>query len=703
MADPLLQVRDLEVRYYTREGVLTAIRGASFDIRRREIVGVVGESGCGKSTVASAVMGLLPPNGEISRGQIVLDGQDLTRLRANELHRRRGEDMAMIFQDAMTSLNPVFSIEQQMLDAQLAHRPRGPRLTKKKLRARAVAMLERVGIPDAAARIKEFPHQFSGGMRQRIMIAMALLSSPSLLVADEPTSALDVTLEAQILELVTRLRDELDTAILYITHDLGVVAQVCDRVIVMYAGNVVETGDVLSLFDRPKHPYTQALLRSHPSHRRRERRLRTIPGLVPSLRDMPAGCKFAPRCDLARDICHEEEPALWPAGRQTVLCHAYAPEWDGPPVHSLLETPAVPGTPPPASAAEDGGRQNGGRRDWSGGELIIQTRDLHKEFQDRVGLLGQLLGQRAGSVKAVAGVDLDIRRGETLGLVGESGSGKTTLARTILRLLEPTRGAIVVGDRDISSLPEGELRPLRSQMQMIFQDPLSSLSPRMKASSLLLEPFRIHGRPVDAKEKVHELLAMVGLSAEQADKYPHQLSGGQARRLGIARALALEPDILLADEPTAGLDVSVAAGILNLLKDLRERLNLTYLVISHNLNVIGFISDRVAVMYLGRVVELARTEALFARPRHPYTEALLSAIPVPDPRRKEAAERIILSGEIPSPRNPPAGCPFHPRCPYAEARCEQERPLLQPHKAADDGSTHWTACHFPEKVQRGAA
>ncbi|MFW6070581.1 MAG: ABC transporter ATP-binding protein, partial [bacterium] len=344
-----------------------------------------------------------------------------------------------------------------------------------------------------------------------------------------------------------------------------------------------------------------------------------------------------------------------------------------------------------------------GRRDWSGGELIIQTRDLHKEFEDRVGLLGQLLGQRAGAVKAVAGVDLDIRRGETLGLVGESGSGKTTLARTILRLLEPTRGAIIVGDRDISSLPEGELRPLRSQMQMIFQDPLSSLSPRMKASSLLLEPFRIHDRAVNPEEKVHELLAMVGLAPEQADKYPHQLSGGQARRLGIARALALEPDILLADEPTAGLDVSVAAGILNLLKDLRERLDLTYIVISHNLNVIGFISDRVAVMYLGRVVELARTEALFARPRHPYTEALLSAIPVPDPRRKEAADRIILSGEIPSPRNPPTGCPFHPRCPYAEARCEQERPLLQPHEAADNGSTHWVACHFPEKVQPGPA
>jgi peptide/nickel transport system ATP-binding protein len=699
MNAPLLQVSDLEVRYHTREGVLTAIRQASFEVQRGEIVGVVGESGCGKSTVASAVMRLLPPNGEISQGSILLDEHDITRLNMDQMRQYRGRDMAMIFQDAMTSLNPVFSIEQQMIDAQLAHPSASGSQSRSALRQRAVEMLERVGIPDAGDRIKEYPHQFSGGMRQRIMIAMALLSNPGLLVADEPTSALDVTLEAQILQLILRLRDELSTSILYITHDLGVIAQICDRVIVMYAGNIVETGDVFNLFKQPKHPYTLALLRSHPSHRLRERRLRTIPGLVPSLSDMPPGCKFAPRCELAREICHQREPELWQLGEQSALCHAYSTEWVGPAVESLVESQPL---------EEDASQEPD--RDWTRAEILIQTRDLHKHFQDKVGLLGQILGQQVGTVKAVSGVDLMIRRGETLGLVGESGSGKTTLARTILRLIDPTLGAVVVSGRDISDLPAGELRPLRSQMQMIFQDPLSSLSPRMKASSLLLEPFRIHGKSVDEKKKVVELLAMVGLAAEQAEKYPHQLSGGQARRLGIARSLALEPDILLADEPTAGLDVSVAAGVLNLLKDLRDRLNLTYIIITHNLNVIGFISDRVAVMYLGRVVELAETEALFSHPRHPYSEALMSAIPVPDPGVRGEEKRIILSGEIPSPRNPPSGCPFHPRCRYAEERCRREMPLLQPlserlppDRSRPEGTPpenqHWVACHFPEKVQ----
>lgn len=684
MDEPLLRVQDLEVRYHTREGVLTAIRDTSFEVHRGEIVGLVGESGCGKSTVASAVMRLLPPNGEISKGRIVLNDQELTGLSLKQMRQYRGRDMAMIFQDAMTSLNPVFSIDRQMIDAQLAHLSAGTRKPEVELRARAVEMLDRVGIPDAGERIKEYPHQFSGGMRQRIMIAMALLSNPSLLVADEPTSALDVTLEAQILELILKLRDEFNTAMLYITHDLGVVSQICDRVIVMYAGNIAETGDVFSLFEAPKHPYTQALLRAHPSHRARSHRLRTIPGLVPSLRDMPIGCKFAPRCELAREICHKQEPEFWQVGKGSALCHVYSPEWDGLTVESLVGT---------GSLGE--GLEKALDRTWESNEVIIQTRDLHKHFQDNVGLLGQILSRHAGSVKAVSGVDIEIRRGETLGLVGESGSGKTTLARTILRLIDPTVGLVKVSGKDISNLSAREIRPLRAQMQMIFQDPFSSLSPRMKVSSLLLEPFRIHNQPVVDKEIVIQLLAMVGLASEQADKYPHQLSGGQARRLGIARALALEPDILLADEPTAGLDVSVAAGILNLLKDLRDRLQLTYIIITHNLNVIGFISDRVAIMYLGRIVELAETKRLFTQPKHPYTEALMSAIPVPDPNLRGAGKRIILSGEIPSPRNPPSGCPFHPRCRYAEARCESEMPLLR----SLDEEQHWVACHFPEKVQ----
>jgi oligopeptide/dipeptide ABC transporter ATP-binding protein len=681
---PLLQIKDLEVKYHTREGILTAIHNASFAVNQAEIVGIVGESGCGKSTVASAVMRLLPPNGEISGGQILFQDRDLCQLDQEAMRQLRGKDMSMIFQDAMTSLNPVFNIEQQMLDAQKAQLSGDGQKRGKDLRARAVEMLERVGIPDPAQRIKEYPHQFSGGMRQRIMIAMALLSVPGLLVADEPTSALDVTLEAQILELICGLRDELGTAMLYITHDLGVIARLCDRVIVMYAGNIVESGGVYDIFDEPKHPYTQALLRSHPTRSLREDRLRTIRGRVPSLRELPLGCKFAPRCDLAREVCQNVEPHFYQMGQQQVLCHAYGADWpEAEPTVTPPATTPAPANPQMLETAPDTD------------QVIVELRALHTHFSDRIPLLGQILGQKGGAVRAVDGVDIRLRHGETLGLVGESGSGKTTLGRTVLRLVDSTRGEVIIQGEDITRLPHGKLRPMRARMQMIFQDPFSSLTPRMKVSSILLEPFRIHGVQVDDKQKVDELLEMVGLSAEQADKYPHQLSGGQARRVGIARALALHPDILVADEPTAGLDVSVAAGILNLLKDLREQLNLTYIIITHNLNVISFIADRVAVMYLGKILELAKTEDLFTRPRHPYTEALMSAIPIPDPRLRDKRGHIILEGEIPSARNPPPGCPFHPRCRYVEERCRTEIPGLDPMP----GEAHLVACYYPDKVK----
>ena len=689
----LLEVHDLEIKYHTRLGILTAVRNVSFTMRPGEIMGIVGESGCGKSTVAASLMRLLPPNGEITRGSIVLRGQDLCQLSEEEMRRLRGTVVSMIFQDPMTCLNPVFSIETQLLDALKAHHG-GVRQAE--LLERALAMLERVGIADAHQRIKEYPHQFSGGMRQRIMIAAALLSNPALLIADEPTSALDVTLEAQILDLIRQLRAELGTAILYITHDLGVVAQLCDQVMVMYAGQVVESGSSADLFARPRHPYTQALLRSHPSHSRGQARLTTIPGRVPSLRELPIGCKFAPRCALARAICHEVEPPVIPLGGQLVWCHAWQASWDGGSPDALA-APAGRGATPDAihtriSIAGSVSRQSTSQVTPS--EIVVATRDLKTYFVDQIGILGQLLGRRAGCVRAVDGVTLDIRRGETLGLVGESGSGKTTLGRTILRLERPSGGQVLLEGRDVTHLSQAEIRPLRRRMAMIFQDPISSLSPRMKVSDILLEPYRIHGLPVDAAQRVDQLLQMVGLSAEQADKYPHQLSGGQARRVGIARALALSPDLLVADEPTAGLDVSVAAGILNLLKDLREKLELTYLIITHNLNDIRFIADRIAVMYLGRVVELAASDDIFMHPRHPYTEALISAVPVPDPALRDRGERIILQGEIPSPRRPPPGCHFHPRCRYAEARCAQEVPLLRPVDAAE----HLSACHFPERV-----
>jgi oligopeptide/dipeptide ABC transporter ATP-binding protein len=690
---PVLEVENLEIKYHTREGILTAIRDTSFDVAEGQIVGIVGESGCGKSTVASALMRLLPPNGEITGGRILLRGQDLCQLDEEALRGLRGKEMSMIFQDAMTSLNPVFSVEEQMVDALRAQRSDEGSLSRKELREQAVEMLARVGIPDPARQIQEYPHQFSGGMRQRIMIAIALMANPSLLVADEPTSALDVTLEAQIINLIRALRDELGTAIVYITHDLGVIAQLCDRVVVMYAGNIVESGDIFDVFEKPRHPYTRALLRSHPASSLRRKWLRTIPGRVPSLKDLPPGCKFATRCEHATEICHTEEPAYIQVNGQRVLCHASRPDWDTVPEGwTEIEPVSVSDE---AREGPEPSRRDEPRR--APDEIVVETQELRTHFRDHVGGLGQILGQKGGVVRAVDGVDVQVRRGETLALVGESGSGKTTLGRTILRLEDPVAGKVVVEGQDITFFPDSRIRPMRKNMQMIFQFPVASLSPRMKVSSLILEPFRIHNIPVDAERKVDELLEMVGLSSEQADKYPHQLSGGQARRVGFARALALHPDILVADEPTAGLDVSVAAGVLNLLKRLREQLDLTYIIITHNLNEIRFIADRVAVMYLGKVVELAETETLFTRPKHPYTEALMSAISIPDPRLRDKRKHIVLKGEIPSPRNPPSGCHFHPRCRYAEARCAQEAPALTP--IGDTG--HLTACFFPERVSGG--
>ena len=690
--EAILRVENLQIGYYTRYGTLPAIRNVSFDVMPGEIVGIVGESGCGKSTVAASVLRLLPPNGFITGGHIWFTGKDLSTATEEQMRELRGLESAMIFQDPMTSLNPVFTIESQMVDALAAH---NKQLGFNEKRQRVIQMLDRVGIPDAVERISSYPHEFSGGMRQRVMIAIALLANPSFLVADEPTSALDVTLEAQIIDLIRGLREEFGTGILYISHDLGIMAQLCDRIIIMYAGNIVESGDVYDIFDSPKHPYTLALLNSHPSRKSSRARLATIPGQVPSLRELPQGCKFAPRCQMVKPVCHTTEPLLIPASAQNVLCHIYDPQyaqhWTGSLTDKLAHGLALENIPQPVTMTHQASSSIAEER------LTLAIRGLQVHFPDRIGLVSQLFGQKRGGVRAVDGLDIEIWRGETLGLVGESGSGKTTLGRTILRLEDSTAGQTILFDEDISRLSDEKVRPMRARMQMIFQDPLSSLSPRMKVSSILLEPFRIHNIPVDPKTKILELLKTVGLSAEQADKYPHELSGGQARRVGIARALALHPDFLVADEPTAGLDVSVAASILNLLKDLREQFNLTYLIITHNLNVISFIADRVGVMYLGKLVEIGATRDIFDHPQHPYTEALISAISVPDPRLREFQnQRIILKGEIPSPRNPPLGCPFHPRCRYAQERCSHETPLLKP----TDGEGHKVACLFPEVVRQ---
>ena len=533
----VLELKNLSVKYRTSAGILTALRDINLTVNPGEIVGIVGESGCGKSTVAAAMMKILPPNGFISGGEVLFKGQDLLKLPADRMRNLRGTQLAMIFQDPMTSLNPVFSIETQMLDILRSHiqSQNGHSQSDVELSKTAISMLDRVGIPDAAERIKNYPHQFSGGMRQRIFIAMALMANPSLLIADEPTSALDVTLEAQIMELIRGLRDEFGTSILYISHDLGVIAQLCDQVVVMYAGNIVESGDTFRIFDNPTHPYTRALLAAYPSHRQRRKRLLAIPGKVPSLKDLPAGCKFADRCGLARPMCFISEPGrLLVAEGHQVFCN-YPPEEGANGTVDLAMG---------VSVAQKPSQRQESRRKLPENEVLISVQGLKTYFGDRVSLFNQLLSPihkvKRGYVRAVDGVDLEIRYGETIGLVGESGSGKTTLGKTILHLIKSTNGKIVFDGQDITHSPENIIRPLRTRMQMIYQDPYSSLSPRMKVSDLLVEPFKIQGVAYNQKKEVARLLDMVGLSTEQADKYPHELSGGQARRIGIARALALD-------------------------------------------------------------------------------------------------------------------------------------------------------------------
>jgi len=708
LISPLIEVKGLEVAYHTHKGPLKALYDVNFEIQPGEIVGIVGESGCGKSTVASALLRLLPPNGEILAGQMLLNGRDLMKLSPAELRSVRGQQIAMIFQDPTTSLNPVFTINTQMRDIQNAH-IRDLHLgetslgetslgetsfanEKLDLKRRAVEFLQQVGIPDAEERIDTFPHQFSGGMRQRIMIAIALMSKPALLIADEPTSSLDVTMEAQILELIKQLRQAYQTSILFISHDLGVIANLCDRVVVMYTGRVVEQGDVISIFEHPRHPYTRALLASVPSRKFHGERLMTIPGRVPSLFHLPPGCKFADRCAYAQGVCREGEPRLLSDNGHaggSIRCYRYDPNcayqataWDA-------QTVA-----PDLSASDN--LQSLEAAQKAPRPTLLHLDNLTTYFYDEVNFLDQMLGRRGNPVHAVDGVSLEIQRGEILGLVGESGCGKTTLGRTILGLTPAESGKTCYDGSDIAQLSRSDLRKLRGRIQMIFQDPFSSLSPRLQVSYLLTEPYKIHQAPPEKQYSVAELLDMVELPGEIASKYQHELSGGQARRVGIARALALRPEFLIADEPTSGLDVSVAASILNLMKDLADRLDLTYLVITHNLNVVGYFADRVAVMYLGKLVELGTTRQVFDSPAHPYTLALLSAISEPNPRQRQGSRRLFLSGEIPSPKNLPPGCRFFSRCSFTQGGCETGKPVM-----IEVSPGHITACPNWYLVQAG--
>ncbi|MCZ8102763.1 MAG: ABC transporter ATP-binding protein [Burkholderiales bacterium] len=654
---PQLRVRDLRVEFPTRRGLLTAVDGVSFDVAPGEVLGLVGESGAGKSLTGAALIRLLEPPGRIAGGEIELGGQRIDTLPAEEFRHLRGGRIAMVFQDPLTSLNPLFTIGDQIVETIRIHLDLSPENARK----RAVALLEEVGIPAAAERLDAYPHEFSGGMRQRVVIALALAADPAIVIADEPTTALDVSVQAQVIAVLKRLCRERGTSVILITHDMGVIAETADRVAVMYAGRIVEIGPVREVIEAPQHPYTRGLMGAIPSLEGSATRLEQIPGAMPRLDSIPAGCAFNPRCAFATERCVRERPAPMPSGNALVSCFLVA---DG-----TLK--------PHAKAKADSGVHAADVGPAAGALApLVAVENLTKVFDvSRPWLYRVLQGEKQRFLTAVDGVSFAIPRGHTFALVGESGSGKSTVAKTIVGLVRPTAGRIMFDGTDISSdEAKGADAAIRQRLTMIFQDPYASLNPRMMAAAIVAEPLRAFQPDLSRAEvddAVAELLGHVRLSPKDGVKFPHEFSGGQRQRIAIARALASKPEFIVCDEPTSALDVSVQAQILNLMRDLQDELGLTYLLISHNLAVVRHMANEIGVLYLGRLVEVAPAHELFSAPRHPYTRMLLAAVPSMDMTDRAAP---AVQGEIPNPINPPSGCTFHPRCPLADDRCRRERP-----------------------------
>jgi peptide/nickel transport system ATP-binding protein len=712
-AEPILEIENLSTDIVLPDSVVHALSDVSLTIGRGETVGLVGESGCGKSMLGLSIMRLLPHGGRVVSGSIRVDGRDLVELSDPEMRDVTGNDVAMIFQDSLTSLNPTMTIGNQIAEPLRRHRS----LSKASAREQAIELLGMVGLPHPRDRIGDFPHQFSGGQRQRIMIAMALSCDPKVLLADEPTTALDVTIQAEILDLLDGMSERVGMGTLLVTHDMGVVAGRADRVVVMYAGQIVESAPTVEMFANMRHPYTQALLASIPLlTQSRDERLFSIPGLPPDLKEPPPGCRFAPRCRYATEQCWTEAPVLSGSDGHLFAC------WN--PVSGALDRSAPAQSPldvlrptaaaePPGKtatvmtpAATDGAELAGSLPEsgpGSSGVLLARTAEqvlaaeqesvlvadqIVREYPVKAGVL---LRRTVDSVKAVSGVSFEVSAGQTFGLVGESGCGKTTLGKVIVALEQANSGRATIDGVDMTQLNGRGLRTFRRHVQMMFQDPATSLDPRMKVGAILREPLRAQGIGTrrEQDEVVSNLLGEVGLPAEAVERFPHEFSGGQRQRLGLARALTLNPHVIVADEPVSALDVSIRSQVLNLMKRLQAQHNLTYVVISHDLAVVKYLADRIGVMYLGKIVEIGTGEDIYRHSAHHYTAGLIAAIPEPDPTIVKT-DRPSIAGELPDPRRPPSGCRFRTRCPAAQTICGQEEPPLR-----EVGDGHAVACHFP--------
>jgi len=691
---PLLEVTDLSVTFPQRGGPdVNAVRGISYQVHTGEFLGIVGESGSGKSVSSLALMGLLPSSARVT-GSIRFGGRSLLDLNDRQLSGIRGREISMIFQDPLSALTPVYTVGDQIAEALLLH---DSALGKRAAQARAVELLKVVGIPAPERRAKAFPHEFSGGMRQRAMIAMAIANDPQLIIADEPTTALDVTIQAQILEVLEKAKELTGAAVVLITHDLGVVAGHADRIAVMYAGKLVENGTTTEVFAAPHMPYTIGLLRSVPNMQTAgTERLVPLEGRPPSLTALPRGCPFAARCPIAIDVCRETEPGLLVHGltlsdelaaelaaEHVAACHRSDEIASG-----LLTRADVFPRPAPLAVQHSRARAEA--------EPVLSVTGLVRHFPLTK---GGVFSRQIGTVRAVDGVSFSIQAGQTLGLVGESGCGKSTTILEILEMTKPQAGRILIDGKDVSGLGRAELLRLRKDVQIVFQDPMAALDPRLPIGDIIGEPLTVHGVKPDARQgRVAELLDLVGLDPQMADRYPHEFSGGQRQRIGIARALATNPRLVVLDEPVSALDVSIQAGVINLLEDLKEKLNLSYLFVAHDLAIVRQIADTVAVMYLGRIVEYGPVAEVFVRPRHPYTQALISAAPIPDPVIERSRKRVLLEGDLPSPTEKIDGCNFRSRCPLYtlladtdKALCETVDPALRAHGQVQ------TACHHVER------